>query len=102
MKFAAWMMYLSAALHFAAPLVMPFGEAVPLLAAGVVWAVLGYLTATTGSRALGYLCFVLALIGVSLALGMVPAPLGVAIAAADALAALGLMGALWSKEEVAA
>ena len=105
MKFAAWMMYGSAALHLAAPAVMGATTGALILAGiGAVWAVLAFLLARRGSRALGYLCYVLALGGMAVALGQpwgVPGWLAYGFAGFDGAAALGLFAALWSRPEIA-
>lgn len=105
MKFAAWMMYGSAALHLAAPAVMGATTGALILAGiGAVWAALAFFLARRGNRALGYLCFVLALGGACVALGQpwgAPAWLAYGFAAFDAAAAATLFGVLWRRPEPA-
>ena len=109
MKFAAWMMYGSAALHLVAPAVMGASTgALILVAIGAVWAVLAFALAHManrgGGRALGYLCFVLVLAGACVALGQpwgAPEWLAYGFAAFDAAAAAALFGVLWRRPEPA-
>lgn len=105
MKFTAWMMYGSAALHLAAPFVMGLSQGALILAGiGVVWAVLAFALAHGAGRALGYLCFVLTLVGMCVALGQplgAPKWLAYGFAAFDAAAAATLFGVLWSRPETA-
>ena len=99
MKPAAWMMYLSALLHFAAPVVAGFSQAaLGLLPFGVVWAVIGWLLVTRGWRFLAWVAFFLALLGVIAGLaGAAGVPVWVTngIALADGLAAACLFVVLW-------
>ena len=114
MKFAAWMMYGSAALHLAAPAVMGASTGALILAGvGALWAVLAFALAHMtnrdganrgGGRALGYLCFVLVLAGACVALGQpwgAPEWLAYGFAAFDAAAAATLFGVLWRRPEPA-
>ena len=99
MKPAMWMMYLSALLHFLAPMASGFTFAsVVLVPIGLVWTVIGWLLMTRGWRGLAWIGFFLALIG------MVAGLIGVAgvaawvmtgIALADLAAAVCLFVVLW-------
>ncbi|MBU2983245.1 hypothetical protein KO498_15665 [Lentibacter algarum] len=103
LKFAAWMMYGSAALHLAAPAVIGLTSGALLLAViGAVWAVLAWRLVRRGSRGLTWLCFFLALGGMCVALSEpwgAPSWLASGFALFDALAAAGLFAVLWSDRE---
>ena len=104
LKFAAWMMYGSAALHLVSPAFIGLtGGALLLAAIGAVWAGLAWLLVTRGARWLAWLCFVAALGGMCVALSEpwgAPSWLANAFALFDGLAAAGLFAALWGDKRV--
>lgn len=107
MRWGANFTALSAALHLLALPVSGFSaEAMPLLPFAMVYAAFAY-GLYRGWRWVGYITFLVLLIGISLALsriwayGDVPGWTFASIAAANVLAVVCLLGALWRAPEVA-
>lgn len=96
---AAWMLYLSAALHLIAPVVSGFSTgSLMLLVFAVIWGVIAYVLMTRGPRWLAWIAFLGALVGMIaglVGLSDVPQWLTYGIFLADAAAAACLFAVLW-------